>query len=218
MSSEGSAGVTARPAQIGLLGGTFDPVHLAHLRLGEEAAEQLGLDRVLFVLAPRPWRKADRRITATEHRLTMLRLAIADNPRFAVSTIELDRPGPTYTADTLQALRDELDPASLHFILGTDALNDLPNWQRPDAILRLARLAVAARTGGSLPEPAVLDSRVPGLGNVERLQMPRLAISSTEIRRKAAAGRSIRYLVPNAVAEYIGSHGLYRVSGVGCRV
>lgn len=210
MSGEGCATGAVVRAEIGLLGGTFDPVHLAHLRLGEEAAEQLGLERVLFVLAPRPWRKAGRAITPTEHRLAMLRLALAGNPRFAVSTVELGREGPTYTADTLEALHRELDPVRLHFILGADALNDLPNWQRPDEIVRLACLAVAARSGGTLPDPAALDARVPGLGRVERLQMPRLAISSTEIRRKAAAGRSIRYLVPDAVADYIAARGLYR--------
>ena len=197
------------PARIGLLGGTFDPVHLAHLRLGEEAAEQLGLDRVLFVLAPRPWRKAGREISATAQRLAMLELAVRDNPRFAVSTVELQRDGPTYTADTLAALHAELDPVLLTFVLGADALADLPNWDRPGEIVRLARLAVAARAGQRLPNRAELEARVPGLGSVQRVRMPRLAISSTEIRRKAVAARSIRYLVPDAVAAYIERQKLY---------
>lgn len=196
--------------RVGLLGGTFDPVHLAHLRLGEEAAEQLGLDQVLFVLAPRPWRKAGREISPTAQRLAMLELAVRDNPRFAVSTVELDREGPTYTADTLAALHARLDPVALTFILGADALADLPNWDRPDEIVRLARLAVAARSGQRLPNRAELEARVPGLSAAVRVQMPRLAISSTEIRRKAALGRSIRYLVPDAVALYIEQQRLYR--------
>jgi nicotinate-nucleotide adenylyltransferase len=195
--------------RVGLLGGTFDPVHLAHLRLGEEAAEQLGLDRVLFVLAPRPWRKAGREITPTPQRLAMLELALRDNPRFAVSTVELGRDGPTYTADTLLALHGDLDPIELTFILGADALADLPNWDRPDQIVRLAQLAVAARSGQRLPNRSELEARVPGLGGVLRVRMPRLAISSTEIRRKTAAGRSIRYLVPDAVAAYIAEQRLY---------
>ena len=204
---QGNEGATAR---VGLLGGTFDPVHLAHLRLGEEAAEQLGLERVLYVLAPRPWRKAGRQISPTEQRLAMLELATRDNPRFAVSTVELERDGPTYTADTLATLHDQLGPVELTFVLGADALLDLPNWDRPEEIVRLARLAVAARTGQRLPKRAELDARVAGLGGFQRVQMPRLAISSTEIRRKAAAGRSIRYLVPDAVAAYIARAGLYR--------
>lgn len=199
-----------RIARIGLLGGTFDPVHLAHLRLGEEAAEQLSLDQVLFVPAPRPWRKADRAIAPVADRLAMLERAIAGNPRFALSTIEIDRPGPTYTADTLAALHAEMGPVELAFILGADALLDLPNWHRPEEIVRLARLAVVARAGRRLPSRAELDARLPGLGAAIRLQMPRLAISSTDIRRKAAQGRSIRYLVPDAVAAYIAEHGLYR--------
>ncbi|MHB8576016.1 MAG: nicotinate (nicotinamide) nucleotide adenylyltransferase, partial [Dehalococcoidia bacterium] len=129
--------MTATPRlQIGLLGGTFDPIHFAHLRLAEEAREQLGLDQVLFVPAPRPWRKAGRTITPIEQRLAMVRLAIAGNPCFALSTIELGRTGPTYTAETLAGLQAELGAgATLHFILGADALADLPHWHQPERIV-----------------------------------------------------------------------------------
>jgi len=201
---------TSLPRRIGLLGGTFDPVHLAHLRLGEEAAEQLALDRVLFVLAPHPWRKAGRAITPVADRLAMLERALAGNPRFALSTVEIDRPGPTYTVETLAALHAEMGPVDLTFILGADALLDLPNWHRPDEIVRLARLAVVPRAGRRLPSRAELEARLPGLGAAIRLQMPRLAISSTDIRRMVAQGHSIRYLVPDAVAAYIAERGLYR--------
>jgi len=196
---------------VGLLGGTFDPVHLAHLRLAEEAREQLSLDHVLFVPAPNPWRKASRAITSVAHRLAMVRLAVAGNDRFAVSTVELDQEGPTYTANTLASLHEQLGPGViLHFILGADALADLPSWHEPDRIVALARLAVALRTSSPSPNLPALEARVPGIGAaVERIAMTRLAISSTELRRKAAAGRSLRYLVPDPVAAYIEQHALY---------
>ncbi|HEY7294431.1 MAG TPA: nicotinate-nucleotide adenylyltransferase [Dehalococcoidia bacterium] len=202
--------------QVGVLGGTFDPIHLAHLRLAEEAREQLRLDRVLFVPAPRPWRKAGRKITPVEHRLAMVRLAVAGNPAFAVSTVELEQQGPTYTVLTLEALRAELGAgATLHFILGADALRDLPNWWQPERIVTLARLAVAARGRMPLHGVEALDRRLPGLlAAFERVEMPALAISSTDLRRRAAAGRSLRYLVPDAVAAYIAAHRLYTDAGV----
>ncbi|HLZ68565.1 MAG TPA: nicotinate-nucleotide adenylyltransferase [Dehalococcoidia bacterium] len=203
--------------QIGVLGGTFDPIHLAHLRLAEEAREQLGLQRVLFVPAPRPWRKSGRRITPIAHRLAMVRLALAGNPAFDVSTVELEQAGPTYTTLTLEALRAELGAGvTLHFILGSDALQDLPNWWQPQRLVRLAKLAVAAR--GELPahELASLDRRIPGLADAcERIEMPALAISSTDLRRRVAAGRSLRYLVPDSVAAYIAEHGLYLRARLG---
>lgn len=200
--------------QIGLLGGTFDPIHVAHLRLAEEAREQLGLRRVLFIPAPQPWRKAGHSITPIEHRLVMVRLAVADNPAFAVSTAELDQQGPTYTAETLAALHAELGEVTLHFILGTDALRDLPNWHQPARIVALARLAVALRPGRQLPALAGLDRRIPGLANaVERLETTPLGISSTALRRRLAQRRSVRYLIPDPVLAYIEEHDLYRADG-----
>jgi len=204
--------MAAEMVQIGLLGGTFDPIHFGHLRLAEEAREQLGLDRVLFLPAPRPWRKSGRTITAVAHRLEMVRLATAGNAAFAVSTIELEQSGPTYTALTLAALRAELGTAAtLHFILGADALRDLPNWWEPERIVALARLAVAARGRAPLRGLATLDRRVPGLrAACQPVAMPALAISSTDLRRRVAAGRSLRYLVPDSVSAYIAAHQLYR--------
>jgi nicotinate-nucleotide adenylyltransferase len=196
---------------IGVLGCTFDPIHLAHLRLAEDAAEQLGLERVLFVPAPNPWRKADRTITPVRHRLAMVQLAIADNPRFVCSTVELQQRGPTYTADTLEALQRELPGATLHFILGADALADLPHWRDPARIAALARLAVAYRAGAPPPEATELERIVPRIGAaLETVEMVPLAISSTELRARAAAGRSLRYLVPGVVDAYINEHRLYR--------
>ncbi len=194
--------------KLGFLGGTFDPVHLGHLVLAETARDQLGLDGVLLVPAGRPWRKADRRITEGHHRLAMLRLAVRDNPAFEVCTVEVERPGASYTVDTLEWLHAERQGSEVSFILGGDALRDLPNWRRPERILELAALAVARRSrqraGGALtlagaPAPRVLW-----------LEMPRLDISASEIRQRVRQGRSIRYLVPEAVEAYIRQHALYR--------
>jgi nicotinate-nucleotide adenylyltransferase len=200
-----------RRQRIGLLGGTFDPIHFAHLRLAEDAREQLNLDRVLFLPAPNPWRKAGKTVVPVEHRLAMVMLAIADNPCFACSTLELDQDGPTFTANTLGALRAELgDDVVLHFIMGADALADLPHWHDPGRIVSLARLAVARRPRSRLPPLEALEQRVPGIRAViDTVQMAPIDLSSTELRARAAAGRSLRYLMPDAVADYIQQHALY---------
>lgn len=198
--------------RVGVLGGTFDPVHLGHLILAEEARVGLGLARLLILPAAQPWRKADRAVTAAVHRLAMLRLALADDPYFDVSTLEIDRGGPTYTVETLAALRAELGPADeLYFILGEDALLDLPRWRDPAGIVRLARLAVAARGGALSVDLDALEQQVPGIrARVDVVPMPQIGISSTEIRRRVREGGSIRFLVPPAVAAYIAKQGLYR--------
>ncbi len=217
-----------RIREIGVLGGTFDPIHLAHLRLAEEAREQLGLHQVLFLPAPLPWRKAGRAITSVEHRLAMVRLAIADNPFFAVSTIELELPGPTYTANTLAALLqrktadgpeqdsspgERIHGAALHFILGADALLDLPNWHEPERIIALARLSVTGRASTGMLDLAALEALVPSVSAaIERVVMPALEISSSDIRERARQGLSLRYLLPPAVIDYINLHRLYRES------
>lgn len=185
------------PARIGVLGGTFDPIHIGHLILGETAREQLSLDRVLFMPTGLQWRKAGREIAAAEHRLAMVRLAIAGNPAFECSTIEVDRAGPSYTADTLEELHGREPGAGLFFIVGRDALEDMPNWVRPERIRELATLAVAARDGDAAGEGAV------------HLQMPVIGVSATDVRQRVAEGSSIRYRVPPDVEAYIREHGLY---------
>jgi nicotinate-nucleotide adenylyltransferase len=184
--------------RLGILGGTFDPIHLGHLILGEAAREQLGLDSVLFVPAGTQWRKANREIAPAEHRVAMVELAVADNPAFEVSTVEVERQGPSYTADTLEELAETPD-AELFLVLGKDAYEDLPNWVRPERIRELATLAVAARNGENVTvEPPAV-----------RLEMPEVGISATEVRQRVVAGRTIRYLVPAPVEAYIRKHGLY---------
>lgn len=197
-----------------MLGGTFDPVHRGHLALARAARDELGLDEVLFVPAGQPWRKAGRIVAPAAHRLAMLWLALAGEPAFRVETLELDRPGPSYTADTLEALRSARPDDELFLIAGEDALVDLPNWMRPERILELATLAVARRAD----VPKAAEERLPGLSEgVVWLKMPLLSVSATEIRDRVRRGLPIDDLVPPTVAAYIREHGLYGGDAVGRR-
>jgi nicotinate-nucleotide adenylyltransferase len=197
--------------KIGVLGGTFDPPHVAHLILAEEARLGLGLGQVLFVPAGDPWRKSGQELSPREDRLAMVRLAAGDNPHFAVSTLEIEREGPSYTAQTLAALQQQLaDDSEVFFILGLDSLADLPNWWHPQEIMSRARLAVATRSAWELTQADALEKELPGISErLVWLDMPRIDISSTAVRQRVRQGRSIRYWVPPAVEEYIRQHGLY---------
>lgn len=190
--------------RIGVMGGTFDPVHIAHLVLAQQALEQLGLDKVLFIPAGDPWRKSDRDPTLAVHRLAMTRLAVEDNESFEVDDMEVRRQGPTYTIETLTHLRNRYDADDeLFLLLGEDALADLPNWHEPEGIAEAATIVVAAR-------PDVASPQVPATrGRIVHIEMPLLEVSSTELRERARQGRSVRYLVPDAVIDYIEAHGLY---------
>lgn len=204
--------------RVGIMGGTFDPIHYGHLAIAEEVAEALVLERVLFVPASRPPHKLDDDVTPAEDRAAMAALAIAGNPRFSLCRIELDRDGPSYTADTLQELADEAArqrvARELVFILSADVLADFRSWHDPERVLALATLAVVPRPGSPAPDPewarAQLPSNLAGSARVECLDTVRLATSSTEIRARAASGRSIRYLVPPAVEVYVRDQRLYR--------
>ena len=207
------------PGSLGVFGGTFDPIHVAHLAVAEEAAEALGLERVLFVPAGEPPHKPGREITPAEDRLAMVELAIAGNPRFAVDRLELDRPGPSYTVDTLDALRATRAAAGLAeglaegltLILSAEAFLDLMTWREPRRVLELARVVVAPRDGYPDAGPEFLAEHLPDLADrATFLDGPRLRLSASELRARAAAGRSLRYLVPDAVSAYIGDHGLYQ--------
>ena len=200
---------------IGVFGGTFDPIHLAHLAVAQEAAETLGLERVLLIPAGQPPHKPDQAITAGTHRLAMVELAIAGNARFSADRIELDREGPSYTVDTLEALcaRSSIDggPPNLTLILSSEAFATLPTWRSPRRILELASVAVAPRDGYETAIPAFLDGEfAPFRDRVTWLDGPRIRLSASELRARSAAGRSLRYLVPDAVARYIDDHALYR--------
>jgi nicotinate-nucleotide adenylyltransferase len=195
---------------VGVLGGTFDPPHLAHLALAAAARTALLLDRVVFVVAGDPWRKNHRRVTPAAIRLEMVRAAIAPFDWAEVSTVEVDRGGPSYTADTLAALvRPDED---WWFILGADALADMPAWHEPRRIVELARLAVTRRpeVDGELIPPNLREA-IPHIEErVDMVDMSPLDISATDIRRRVRDGRSTQFLVPASVREVIDQHGLYQ--------
>ena len=221
---------TRRPApRIGVFGGTFDPIHVAHLRCAEEAREQLGLDRVLFVPAADPPHKAGRRIAAAHHRLAMVKLATAGNRRFRVSTVEMDRRGPSYSIDTLRSLRLRLAPgARLVLLLGLDAFRELDTWKEYRRLFTLADLAVWTRPpGGARATRALLpvaarrefcyakDQRtlIHHTGTrIQFLTVTALDISASDIRRRLRHGQSVRYLLPPAVERYATREGLYQSS------
>jgi nicotinate-nucleotide adenylyltransferase len=197
------------PGSVGILGGTFDPIHHGHLVIAEEAREALGLERVLLVPAAEPPHKPDSVVTPAGHRLAMVELAVAGNPAFAVSGIEVERGGPSYTVETLETLLRQgvSDP---WFILSAEALAGFPAWRRPDRILELCRLAVVPRGNHDALDAAWVREHFPGREErIAFLAGPLLPISGSVVRRRAAAGRSVRYLVPDAVARYIADHALY---------
>ena len=199
---------------IGILGGTFDPIHYAHLAIAEEARTQVGLERVVFVPAGQPPHKLDEVITPAHHRLAMLKLALASNPHFLISQVDLERPGPCYTADTLALLQEKWGPeAELYFIIGADSLLEMHTWYHPERIIELARLIVAPRLGRSF-HLAQLEKSLLGLSRrVLTIQTPLLEISSTDLRRRVREGKSIKYYLPEEVEAYIFEHGLYRGEG-----
>ena len=197
--------------KLGVLGGTFDPPHVGHVSLAEVAIQHLGLDKLLFVPAGDPWRKADQEITAGEHRLEMTRLAVDSLPRMDVSTLELDRPGPSYTVDTLGELLARYGPdTELYFVMGQDALLDMPNWKEPHRIVALAWLAVALRSPGRDFDFTDLEAAIPGISRrLVILPMSFVDVSGTAIREWARQGVSLDGLVPSAVESYIKNHALY---------
>jgi nicotinate-nucleotide adenylyltransferase len=196
------------------MGGTFDPIHVGHLAIAAEARAALGLARILFVPAARPPHRPAATIAPAADRVAMVGLAIEGNPHFELSLIELRRPGPSYTSDTVAELAAAERAAGrvpdLTFILSAETLRDLPTWRHPERLVDACRVAVVPRGGYPAPDPAWLAATFPGReGRFDVLPGPELAVSSTEVRARVAAGRSIRGLVPPAVARYIGDHGLY---------
>jgi len=196
--------------RIGLMGGTFDPIHWGHLILAEQAREQFGLAKVLFVTAAEPPHKIGEPVTDARHRLEMTRLAIADNEHFECSTIEIDRPGPSYTIDTVkQILEIHGSETSVYVLLGMDEGRDLMKWREPYEIQKLAKIVVANRPG--VPDSEVISSLPEDFAKgILPLVMPGVDISSTDLRERVRSGRSIRYLVPRQVEDYIHQEGLYK--------
>jgi len=201
--------------KVGLLGGSFDPVHLGHLVVAEEALWRLGLERVVFVPGRLPPHKLHRRLAPPDDRLRMVQLAIEGNPAFEVSDIELRREGPSYSIDTVNELRAASNGQwDIHFLIGADTLPELPTWHRVSELADLCKFVVFSRPGASLDALGALrgslrEDQVAAIAR-RRLQIPLIGISSTEIRRRVCQGRSIRYLVPEGVRRYIAERGLYR--------
>ena len=196
--------------RLGLLGGTFNPPHVAHLVAAQEARFQLELDRVVLIPVHTPPHKEAEVDPGPEARLRLCEAAVAGDPGLEVSRVEVDRAGPSYTVDTLRAIHSASAQSELVFILGADQAHGLPSWREPEAVLELASLAVAAREGVGRED---LRERLAGLcppGRITFFDMPRLDVSSTDVRRRVRTGRPIRHLVPDAVAEQIAADGLYR--------
>ena len=198
-------------SRIGVLGGTFDPVHLGHLILAETARDTLRLDIVYFVPAADPPHKHGQVIAPAADRLAMLEMALADNPNFRISLIDLERPGPHYTADMVELMHGQMKSGDeLWFLMGLDSVIDFPNWHEPERIRSVARLAAATRPGYEI-DWKPLEAALPGISHeVTLLPMPGVSIASNNLRRRVQHGGSIRYLVPECVRQYILEHGLYR--------
>ncbi len=209
----GSPALSSRPAmRLGVLGGTFDPVHLAHLLTAEAVREALRLDLVLFVPAGLQPFKPQHSVTPADDRLAMLEIALADNPYFAVSLVDVNRTGLSYTVNTVRQLHEEWGDPELQmwFILGADALASFPDWHDPEGVLAQTRLA-AVRRPGTAVEMEALSRRLPALKDaVDWVDAPLVEISATDIRQRVREGLSIRYRVTEGVREYIEAHGLYK--------
>jgi nicotinate-nucleotide adenylyltransferase len=190
--------------RIGVMGGTFDPIHHGHLVAASEVADRFGLDEVVFVPTGQPWQKTERTVSPAEERYLMTVVATASNPRFSVSRVDLDRKGPTYTVDTLRDLRAAEPDAELFFITGADALGAILSWRKLDELFDLAHFVGVTRPGYALEDDHLPD------GAVSLVEVPAMAISSTDCRRRVAQGRPVWYLVPDGVVQYIAKRGLYR--------
>lgn len=206
-------GLSSEPRRLGILGGTFDPIHIGHLIIAEEARVVYDLERVLFVPAGDPYHRSDRSdhpITPARLRVEMVAAAIADNSGFAVSTVDVERKGPTYTVDTLEALQAAQPDAAWWFILGADMLAQVPSWKEPASLLERCRLLAISRPGSVL-DLSALERQLPGASaRIDLLPGLFLEISATDLRRRVAARRPIRYQVPAAVEAIIRREGLYR--------
>ena len=200
--------------RIGVFGGTFDPIHNGHLLVAEECRDRLRMDRVIFVPARLPPHKQTRSLTAPHHRMSMVRIAITSNPGFEASPIEFERPGPSYSVDTLRQLRRNYPQGTeMSFIMGADSLNELASWHDPAGLLAICKLVVVNRPGAPAVESSYLAGVYPGAG--ERLiaiEVPGLDIASSDLRERLRTGMTVRYQVPEQVIDYIESNELYRSS------
>jgi nicotinate-nucleotide adenylyltransferase len=195
---------------IGVFGGTFDPPHIGHLVLADEARAELNLSKVLWVVTGEPPHKPDRPIIPAEHRLKMVELAIQHDPTFELSRLEVDRPGPHYSVDTLAQLAAEQPSNERAYVMGKDSLRDLPSWNSPERFIELSDAIVVLNRPDVEADLKLLDERLPGLADkVSLLSVPLVDVASRDIRQRVASGKPYRYLVARPVADYIVDHGLY---------
>jgi len=196
--------------RIGVIGGTFDPIHYGHLAAAEEARVRLSLERVLFVVASLPPHKLDEDVTLVEHRLAIVGLGIASNPFFEVSTVDVDRAGPSYTVDTISILQSQWGAdTEIFFIMGLDSLVELPTWHQPERLIQLCHLVAVTRPGFEV-DLERLGGLVPGISSrLTIIDMPGLDISSTDLQRRVREGLPIKYQLPEEVERYISDHKLY---------
>jgi nicotinate-nucleotide adenylyltransferase len=197
--------------RVGVIGGTFDPIHVGHLIVAEGARDVLSLQRVVFVPAGQPPHKRSTRISPAAHRLAMVRLAIAGNAYFATSRVDIDRRGPSYTVDTIRLLHEAWGPeVEVYFLIGGDSLVELPTWYQPQRLLEICQVVAVPRPGYE-PDLDAVNDRIPGVSErIQILDLPLVDLSATEIRDRVRDRRSIRYLVPASVERYIHRHRLYR--------
>ncbi len=195
-----------RRRRVGVMGGTFDPIHHGHLVAASEVQAWFDLDEVVFVPTGDPWQKADREVTTAEHRYLMTVIATAANPRFNVSRVDIDRSGRTYTIDTLRDLRERLPDADLYFITGADALAEIFTWRDAEELFELAQFVGCTRPGYEMDEETL---RAIPADRVTMVEIPALAISSTDCRTRTQRGEPVWYLVPDGVVQYIAKHDLY---------
>jgi nicotinate-nucleotide adenylyltransferase len=196
--------------RIGVIGGTFDPIHYGHLAAAEEARVRVNLEKVLFVVALLPPHKLDEDVTPVEHRLAMVRLGIASNPYFEISQVDLDRPGPSFTVDTISILQEQWGPdVKLVFVMGLDSLVELPTWHQPERLIRLCHLVAVSRPGFEV-DMRQLEASMPGISSrLQIIHMPEVDISSSDLQRRVKEGLPIKYQVPEEVERYIIEHHLY---------
>lgn len=203
--------MTEQLKRVGIFGGSFNPLHQGHLILAEFASESIGLDRVLFAPVLHPPHKDGSGMTPIEHRLAMISTSITDNSRFELSLVDVERPGPHYSVDTVQIIQDQYPHSQLYFVMGGDAFKDFPLWYHPQEMVKYCRLAVMRRPSSRPVQPDMHEATMPHLKDrVDMIEAPPIGISSTRIREQLQVGKSVRYLVPNPVLKYIQDNQLYR--------
>ena len=207
MEQQADSGGAPVKKRLGVMGGTFDPIHHGHLVAASEVASLFALDEVVFVPTGKPWQKSEQRVSPAEDRYLMTVIATASNPQFSVSRIDIDRKGPTYTVDTLRDLRAEHPDADLFFITGADALGQILSWRNAEEMFSLAHFIGVTRPGHTLTNPGLPE------GGVSLVEVPALAISSSDCRLRVARGEPVWYLVPDGVVRYIDKRALYRGEG-----